>query len=232
MLGRELTADVLRCLTHAETLDTSGSGTVSGIDQNGKNKVKRYTARATYQTDPVRSEEDPAVRRACVLLLLILERMRPTRTGGARALSKALWLGRLSGGGGGRWGLADKVGVSVRMLEHYLAVLAPIVSRWQPPPGTVPGFTGRRSGHAYAIYELTREMPREAKIALGGSWVRRPRPERAAHDVAPDLARSERESSTHGRAAETPRVAPAGVLGSPRTGPQGSADPFLRLVPV
>jgi hypothetical protein len=171
-----------------------------------------------------------------VLFLLIIERMRPTKNGGARALSKALWLGRLSRADDqddcARWGLASKVGVSVRMLEHYLAVLAPIVSRWQPPPDTVPGFTGRRSGHAYAIYELTREMPRETKIALGGSWVRRPRPERAAHDVAPELARIERESSTQGCAPDTPRVAPAGVLGSPRTGPQGSADPFLRLVPV
>lgn len=242
VLGRELTADVLRCLTHAETLDTSGTGEAAGTRRNGTAKAKRYTARAVYLPHPVRSEEDVCVRRACVLFLLILERMRPTDGGKARALSKALWIGRLKGRREGRWGLADQVGVSVRQLEHYLVLLSPIVHRWQPPASKVgPRYTGRVSGHAYGTYELTREMPREAKVALGGSWVRPPKPERAPHDVPHDVAA--RARTTHVSpaiaalvpseppTAPMPPTAPAARDG-PRTGPPGAADRFAHLIPT
>ena len=221
VLGLELTSDVLRCLTHAETLDTAGSGT-----------GKRYSARARYLPHAVRAEEDTCVRRACELLLRIIERMRPTASGRGRALSRALWLGRLAGREG-RWGLADRIGVSVRQLEHYLVVLAPIVGRWQPPASEVgPRFVGRVSGHAYAIYELRRDMPVATKRALGGRWLRR-------DDVPRDVARTEREASTRIEAfavlmpepGAQPRTNDRQNLGGPRTGPPAAADPFLALIP-
>lgn len=222
VLGLELTSDVLKCLTHAETLDTAGTGEAEKADRKGRRRSKRYTARATYLPHPVRSEEDLCVRRACAFLLAILERMRPTQSGKGRALSRALWLGRLPGREG-RWGMADRIGVSVRQLEHYLAVLSPIVARWQPPANDVgPRYTGRVSGHAYATYELRREMPAKLKRALGGRWVR-PREAEGAHDVPSDVARAEREASTRADC-ET-------IDGGPRSGPPGAAEAFYHLFP-
>ena len=161
-----------------------------------------------FAAQPVRDTSARSVRRMVDLALVICERMLPDRGDTMRGVahSRGLYLGhawRTPKGvprRKGQWGVSAKVGVSPRQLDRYLEVLraAGLVTRHQPPKDEAPNvLRGRISGHAYAVFRLLCDVPRELKVLLGGRWVkgsRAPKPERA-HELPPALAAEVRERS-------------------------------------
>lgn len=206
-IGAELTAKWLGALTRATTFRVRGQG----------RKFKR-SARATFEIEPVRSEDSPEVRAACLWLLCVLECFR---AGSQRAMGPKLWVGVMRGEKGklGYWGLADKVHRSPAELARYLAVArsAGIFHDWQAKGTDVPAaLKGRVSGHAYATYELLPEMPRQLTEHLQAFY----------GDPRTKAAEKAAEQAT----LLVSNVAP-GPRPAPRKGPATDPATYMRLVP-
>lgn len=158
-VGAELAAKVLRAATHAVTFRLRGKG-----------RAAKRSAVCQWAERPVRDEDSDAVRGVVAYFLAVVEWVSSS---GSRAMGARLWRGH-----GRRMAkqpptsLAAKVGRSPAELARYQAVLrtAGILADWQPRPNQVPAkFVGRRSGHAYACYELC-AVPRVLRQHLLDWW--------------------------------------------------------------
>jgi hypothetical protein len=159
-VGGELAAKVLRAATHAVTFRLRGKG-----------RKEKRSAVCQWAERPVREEDSDCVRGFALYFLSVVEWISSE---GSRAMGLKLWRGH-----GRRMrqqpptSLASKVGRSPAELARYQAVLrtAGILADWQPRPDQVPAkLVGRRSGHAYACYELCAEVPRVLRQHLLTWW--------------------------------------------------------------
>lgn len=163
-VGDRMTDRVLDVLCRVREFEGCGAGVQP---RAGVRARHQGTARVEFAPRPLRPADSRVVRNACHFLLLILERM-PIE-GPTRVVSPELWLGHQGGAKGAPRGkaLANRIGVSVRELERYLTVFrqSGILRQWQPPASELkarsPKLVGRRSGYAYACWELLSDLPRE-----------------------------------------------------------------------
>lgn len=140
-----------------------------------------------------------ALRRVARLVLRIAERLS---LDSGRAAGGPLWLGRAwyaSAEDGQvlytpkdvQGGLAGYLGVSIRTVERYLAVLeaAGILKAWQPPLGEVDKLPKSMRGdvYAYQIYQWIGDLPRVLRGHLE-RWYGRGKAAKSAPSAAPGAA--------------------------------------------
>lgn len=176
-----------------------------------RTREKGDEPRVTWRRSERRTEQ---LRHVATLVLHLAQRMS-LETG--RAASARLWLGRTWRWEGERrvyvraesqGGLASLVGVCVRELERYLAVLQAggVIKSWQPQesgaraPESLPRHL-RGETYAYQHYQWIGELPKVLREHLKRWYQRHAKPE-SAHAAAvtplpsgPAIARPEREQT-------------------------------------
>ena len=186
-LGGQLGDKVLR-LARLAYVDGSARRRIAGTARASRPRVR--------WEEGTHSERAQHVRRFVAFTLCLLERVNTT-TG--RAAHRKLWLGRTysSSSDGKRayvrgaheqLGLAARIGVTVRTLEQYTAILVAggVLKAWQPmerhegkagvrAPKSLPR-TLRGEVYAYNHYQLTGPVPYQLQETLG-RWYGRSRGE-------------------------------------------------------
>ena len=224
VLGDSLATRVLDVLCRVVEFEGCGAGArpAPGIRHQG-------TARVEFAQRPLRAADSAPVRRACSFLLCIMERM--PHQGPARVVCPELWMGHQGGAKGAPRGkaLANRVGVSVRELERYLTVFrqSGIIRQWQPPASELkersPRLVGRRSGYAYACWELMGELPRELARILR-AWRTGP------STTGPSTTGpSTTGPSTTGPSTTGPSTTGPSTTGPSTTGPSASTADYMAI---
>ncbi len=152
-LGEELTEACLRVWTRAEVAQTRAPRERWEASRRGGEHAPPRSAVAMFSPHPVRDEDDSCTRHQALLLLAVLEQMwwEPHDPSAPRTCGSKLYLPRL----------AARIGVGVRELDRYLAILrtAGILQAWQPPAKDLPAKM-RGKKHAYNVWRLNRALPR------------------------------------------------------------------------
>lgn len=169
VLGRQFTDKWLDACVRAVNFSPVGGG-----------KRCPRSARVRFAAAPQRLVDCPEVRAASAWLVSVLEHLRPGQT--KVAAGAKLWLGNKRKRKDGKAlrcppnSLASRMNRCPRQLARYMAVArtAGILDNLQPPPGTVTDrrLVSRRTGHAYAMYQLAGQVPRELAVRLA-QWYRR-----------------------------------------------------------
>lgn len=167
ILGREMTDKWLDACLRAENFAPIGGG-----------KHCPRSARVRFAATPQRLADCPEVRAASAWLVSILDHLKPGQS--KVAAGAKLWLGcgrKRQDGKALRCpprSLASKLDRSTRQLQRYAAIARScgIVDNLQPPPGSVTDrrLVSKRTGHAYAMYQLA-VVPRELAVRLA-RWYR------------------------------------------------------------
>jgi len=178
VFGESIASDFLRAAVRVELREVKSTirrrGAPSLKHPEGKLYAPPRTAVAVFTAEPVRSEDSEPVRTMAKLLLTVVETFEPEQR---QKAARALYMGRL----------ATRLHTSTRELQRFLAVLraADILEAWQPPKETAPVVS--KLGHAYNVWFLMREQPREL-VELLAAWRDKQKAQKAAESRARAVA--------------------------------------------
>ena len=165
-VGPELAAEALKLFGRAEVSTIAAPRDKWEKARSGREYAPARSARAKFRDAPVRSGEDNCTRRQAVLLLMVLEQVwhDPHDVHAPRICNQRLYLQRL----------AARVGVHVREVQRYLAILRSggLVDTWQPPVTDATPKSMRGKRHCYSVWRLNRTLPRVLREALRRFQVR------------------------------------------------------------
>jgi hypothetical protein len=162
------------------------------IDEFGESGTRvlgtRFTARVRVDAVALREQSHPEVVGPVLLLLAILDQVKP---GSRRAWDRALWLGPAKMPEKAPPCLAQRLGVSVRTVERWIATLRTIgaLDNWQPPASEANERQKNKNGRTYSLYEIGEMSPEWAQWQAAGVKAEASRSRTAQHDAA--FARNE-----------------------------------------
>jgi hypothetical protein len=157
--------------TAASPRDDRRLRSTAEIDEHGESGTRvyggRFTARVRVDAHPLREQSHAEVVGPVLLLLAILDQVRP---GSRRAWDRALWLGPACMPDKPPPCLAARLGVSVRTVERWLAVLRTIgaLDNWQPPASEANDRQRNKNGRTYSLYEVREMSPEWAAWQAAG----------------------------------------------------------------